>query len=181
MNIEEEFDIFYVDMNRLEEQAAEHTFMFIQHSKDLKDARQDLAQAKSELDLVDADIGHWVVKNPTKYKLPEKTNKEMVLRVILRHPKHKRALVTFQDAQEKVNTLQIYVAAYEHRKRMISEAVELFGKLYFAKPYIASSDTREVVNQLEKRKIRKESKPSSKAKHLKKQRTKRMKRERDST
>ena len=158
MNKEEEFDLYYVDMNRLEEQAAEHTFMFIQHSKDLKDAREELAQAKAELDLADADIGHWVVKNPKKYKLPEKINAAMIQRVILRHPKHKRALEVFQKAQEKINTLQIYVAAYEHRKRMISIGADLYHDQYFAKPYTASSEIKEVVEQLEKRRIRTKSK-----------------------
>ena len=164
MNKEEEFDLYYVDMNRLEEQAAEHSFMFIQHSKDLKDAREELAQAKAELDLADADIGHWVVKNPKKYKLPEKINAAMIQRVILRHPKHKRALEVFQKAQEKVNTLQIYVAAYEHRKRMISIGADLYHDQYFAKPYIASSEIKEVAEQLEKKEIRSRTKSHTKEK-----------------
>lgn len=168
MNTEEEFDIFYIDMNRLEEQAAEHTFLFIQHSKDLKDAREELTQAKSELDLIKADIGHWVVKDPKKYKLPEKINAAMIERVILRHPKQKAALAVFQTAQEKVNTLQIYVAAYEHRKRMISKAVDLHGQQYFAKPYTPTSEIKEVVEQLAKQKIRRKSKPSQTSKSKKK-------------
>jgi len=162
MNIEEEFDIFYIDMNRLEEQAAEHSFLFIQHSKDLKDAKTDMAQAKSELDLIQADIGHWVIKNPKKYNLPEKINADMIKRVILRHKKQKAALVIFLEKQELVNTLKIYVAAYEHRKGMISEAVKLHGQQYFAKPYIASSEIKEVVDMLEKKRLRKPKKKAGK-------------------
>ena len=167
---EEEFDVFYVDMNRLEEQCAEHSFLFIQHSKDLRDARADMAQAKSELDLIKADIGHWVIRNPKKYHLPEKTNAAMIERVILRHKKHKRALAIFQEKQELVNTLQIYVAAYEHKKRMISKAVELHGQQYFARPYIATSEIKEVIEQLEKRKIRSGTKSNTKKKGLGKKR-----------
>ncbi len=160
MNTKEEFDIYFIDMNRLEEQAAEHTFLLIQHGKDLKDAKEELAQAKAVLELADADIGHWVVKNPKKYNLPEKINAAMITRVILRHKKHKKTLKVFQEAQEKVNTLTIYVNAYDHRKRMISEAVKLHGDQYFAKPYIATSEIKEIVEQLEKRKIRAKTKPS---------------------
>lgn len=158
MNTEEEFDIFYIDMNRVEEQAAEHAFLFIQHSKDLKDARTEMSQKKSELDLIKADIGHWVIKNPKKYGLPEKTNADMIKRVILKHPKQKAALAIFLEAQELVNTLQIYVTAYEHRKRMISEATQLYHDQYFAKPYVASSEIREVIEQLEKKRIRSKTK-----------------------
>jgi len=175
MNTEEEFNIFYVDMNRLEEQAAEHTFLFIQHSKDLNDAQQDLAQASSELDLIDADIGHWVVKNPKKYGLPEKINADMIKRIILRHPKHKRGLENLQKIQKNVNALKIYVAAYEHRKRMISKAIEAHGQQYFAKPYVATSEIKEVIEQLEKRRIRTKSKP----KNLSKEKRHGKKRERD--
>jgi len=162
MNIDEEFDIFYIDMNRLEEQIAEHSFLFIQHSKDLKDARADAAQAKSELDLVKANIGHWVIKNPKKYGLPEKINAAMIERVILKHSKQKKALTIYLEKLELVNTLQIYVAAYEHRKRMLSKAVELHGQQYFAKPYVASSEIKEVVDMLEKRRLRKPKKKAGK-------------------
>ena len=162
MNIDEEFDIFYIDMNKLEEQAAEHSFLFIQHSKDLKDARADMAQAKAELDLIKADIGHWVVKNPKKYNLPEKINAAMIERVILRHKKQKPALEKFLEKQELVNTLQIYVAAYEHRKRMLSEAVALHGQQYFAKPYVATSEIKEVVDMLEKKRLRNPKKKAGK-------------------
>jgi len=170
MNTEEEFDIFYVDMNRLEEQAAEHSFLFIQHSKDLKDAKTEMAQAKSELDLIKADIGHWVIKNPKKYGLPEKTNADMIKRVILKHPKQKVALAVFLEKQELVNTLQIYVFAYEHRKRMISEAISLHGQQYFAKPYVATSEIKEVVEQLEKKRIRLQTKIDPKKKRVGKKR-----------
>ncbi len=172
MKTEEEFDIFYIDMNRLEEQAAEHTFLLIQHSKDLKNAKTEMARIKSELDLIKADIGHWVVKNPKKYSLPEKINAAMIERVILKHPKQKKALAKFLEAQELVNTLQIYVSAYEHRKRMVSEAVQLHHDQYFAKPYIATSEIKEVVEQLEKKRIRSLSKSnSSKSNDSKKKRT----------
>jgi hypothetical protein len=157
MKTEEEFDLYYIDMNRLEEQTAEHAFMFVQHSKELKKAKEQLSQAKSELELTDADIGHWATKNPKKYKLPAKPTGPMISRAILRHPKHKRALEKYQKAQELVNSLQIYVNAYEHRKRMISEAVKLFEDQYFAKPYIASSEIKEVSEQLEKKRIRSKS------------------------
>lgn len=160
MNKEEEFDIFYVDMNRLEEQAAEHTFLFVQHSKDLKDAQEELNQIEAEIDLIKADIGHWVVKNPKKYKLPEKINAVMIERVILRHPKYKKELPRLYKAQKRVNTLKVYVAAYEHRKRMISKAADMYHDQYFAKPYIPSSEMREVVEQLEKQRIRRKSKPT---------------------
>ena len=164
MNTEEEFDIFYIDMNKLEEQAAEHTFLLVQHSKDLKDAKTEMAQIKSELDLIKADIGHWVVKNPKKYGLPEKLNADMIKRVITKHSKQKKALASFLESQELVNTLQIYVAAYEHRKRMISEATQLHHDQYFAKPYIASSEIKEVVEQLEKKRIRSKTKSNPKKK-----------------
>jgi len=99
----------------------------------------------------------------------------MIKRIILRHPKHKRGLENLQKIQKNVNALKIYVAAYEHRKRMISKAIEAHGQQYFAKPYVATSEIKEVIEQLEKRRIRTKSKP----KNLSKEKRHGKKRERD--
>ena len=154
MKTEEEFDIFYIDMNRLEEQAAEHAFLYVQYCKSLKDAKQELSQEKAIFDLVVAELSLKIGRNPKKYRLLEKPTSAMITNKILTRSKYKDALKVYQSIQDLVSTFQIYVNAFEHRKKMISEAVNLHGQQYFAKPYIATSEIKEVVDMLEKKRLR---------------------------
>ena len=151
---EEEFDLFYIDMNRLEEQVAEHSFLFVQYNKELKRLKTKVAKAKANLDLVHAEITISIVKDPEKYKLPAKPTATLVSCRVLKHSKYKEALNIYHEVIEECDMMQVYVNAYDHRKRMLEEAVKLHGQSYFATPYIASSDIKEVVDQLRKRKIR---------------------------
>jgi len=158
MKTEEEFDVFYIDLNKLEEQVAEHTFLFVHYSKELKDAKESQAQTKANLDLVSAELSLEIGKNPNIYNLKDKPTAAMVSNTVLTQPEYKKALRIYLNAQDLVNTLQIYVGAFEHRKRMLSEAVTLHGQTYFARPYVASSEIKEVVEQLEKQAARSKTK-----------------------
>lgn len=151
MSKEEEFDIFYVDMNRLEEQAAEHSYLYIQFCKDLKDAKQDAVRLKAKLGLVSAELALRIGRKPAKYNLDDKPTKQQVADTVLTRPKYKAALKEYEEAQDLVAALQIYVNGFDHRKRMISKAVDLHGQAYFSRPHVSSSQIREVVEQLEKR------------------------------
>ena len=144
MKTEEEFDVFYIDLNKLEEQVAEHSFLFVHYSKLLKDAREDLSQEKAALDLVSAELSLEIGRNPGDYDLKDKPTAAMISNTVLTRNTYQKAFQVYSAAQDLVSTLQIYVAAFEHRKRMLSEAVTLHGQTYFSTPYIASSEVKEV-------------------------------------
>ncbi len=154
MKTEEAFEVFYIDLNKLEEQVSEHSFLFVHYSKLLKDAREDLGQEKAKLDLVSAELSLEIGRDPGHYILKDKPTAAMVSNTVLTIPKYQEALDCYNIAQDLVSTLQIYVAAFEHRKRMLSEAVTLHGQTYFATPYVASSEVKEVVGQLAKKAAR---------------------------
>ena len=154
MKEEEEFDIFYVDLNRLEEQIAEHSFLYVYYCKELKNAKIDLSREKAKLDLISAEESLRIIRKPERYKLPAKPTAAMVSNTLKTRPKYKDALKEFNEAENLVSTLQIYVNGFEHRKRMLSEAVNLHGQAYFAKPYVSSSDVEKIVEQLQKKKAR---------------------------
>ncbi|GAI19690.1 unnamed protein product, partial [marine sediment metagenome] len=122
MNIDEEFDIFYVDLNKLEEQIAEHSFLFVQYSKELKKTQRETQQKKADLDLVKAELSLKIIKNPKKYNLQDKPTAPMVSSMVLKRSKYKAALKAYFDAQELTDSFQVYVNAFEHRKRMLEEA-----------------------------------------------------------
>lgn len=164
MKTEEEFDIFYIDLNRLEEQCAEHSFLYVHYCKELKDAKSDLSQEKAKLDLVSAEESLRIGRKPERYDLPAKPSLPMIANTLKTRKKYQEALKEYDKAQDLVSTLQIYVNAFEHRKRMLSEAVTLHGQAYFATPHVASSNIKEIVEQLQKHSARSKVKISGKKK-----------------
>ncbi len=162
MKIEEVFDLFYIDLNRLEQQVSEHSFLFVYYCKELKEAKCILSQEKSKLDLIDAEESLRISRKPERYDLPNKPTGAMISNKVLTRSKHTEALKEFNIAQDLVSALQIDVNAFEHRKRLLSEAVKLHGQAYFANPYVASSDIKEVVEQLQKQKIRRKARKGKK-------------------
>jgi len=160
MKTEEEFEVFYIDLNKLEEQVAEHSFLFVHYSKLLKDAREDSNQEKAKLDLVSAELSLEIGRDPGHYSLKDKPTAIMVSNTVLTIPKYQKALDDYNIAQDLVNTLKIYVAAFEHRKSSLQEAVKLHGQTYFSIPYVASSEVKEVVEQLTKKAARTKKKKS---------------------
>jgi len=162
MKTEEEFDVFYIDLNKLEEQVAEHSFLFVHYSKLLKNAKEDLSQEKAKLDLVFAELSLEIGRNPGDYDLKDKPTAVMVSNTVLTRNTYQKAFQVYSTAQDLVATLQIYVAAFEHRKRMLSEAVTLHGQTYFSTPYVASSEVKEVVEQLTRKAARTKKKSKRK-------------------
>ena len=164
MKTEEEFEIFYIDLNRMEEQVAEHSFLYVHFCKELKDARSVLSQEKSKFDLVAAEESLRIGRKPARYNLPDKPTASMISNTLKTRAKYQEALKEYNAAEDLVSTLQIYVNAFEHRKRMLTQAVKLHGESYFATPYVASSNIKEVVEQLQKRAARSKVKISGKKK-----------------
>ena len=162
MKTEEEFDIFYIDLNRLEQQVAEHSFLYVYYCKELKGARSVQNREKAKLDLVAAEESLRIGRKPKRYELPDKPTTTMISNTLRTRPKYQEALKEYESAQDLLSTLQIYVNAFEHRKRALTEAVKLHGQSYFATPYVASSDIKEVVDQLQKKAIRQKGKNKKK-------------------
>jgi len=164
MKTEEEFDIFYIDLNRLEEQVAEHSFLYVHYCKELKDAKRVLSQEKAKLELAAAEESLRIGRKPDRYDLPAKPTATQISHKLLTRSKYQAAQKEYNEAQDLVSALQIYVNAFEHRKRALSEAVKLHGQAYFAIPHVASSDIKEVIEQLQKKAARSKTKISPKKK-----------------
>ena len=155
-------DVFYIDLNNLEEECANHPILFIKYSNMLCKARQKQEEEKAVLDLTYCEIDIAIRKNPGKYDLPDKTTEAMIKNTIPLKKKYKEAFAKYMKAKEKTDTLQIYVNAFEHRKKMISNAVQLQHDQYFAKPYTPSGQHKEAIEYIEKQQARNKKKRDSK-------------------
>ena len=142
------FDVFDIDMNHLEEECADQPLLFIYYSQKLKKAKKAMSAEKTDMEIEMAEIDLLIRQNPTKYKLPDKLTEKMITNAIIRQKRYKKAYKRYLKAKDKVDALTIYVNALEHRRRMLSDLVQLHGQQYFSKPFTKST-SRKLIAKIE--------------------------------
>lgn len=129
-----EFCMTEVDILNLEKECALQPRMVFKYVKMLNDTNTDIAQAKSDMALTDAEIGESIRANPSDFNLPEKVTVSAAEATILLQPEHKEALVKLQILQKRWGILNAAVKALDHKKSMLEQEVKLHGQSYFATP-----------------------------------------------
>lgn len=133
-----------IDKYRLDEELAKQASLALKFGDKLAEAQREVDRCESVLELVEAEVGLDIRRNPTKYNAKKGTDKETEALVIT----DKRV----QDAKEKLHDAKQLAAAYkarvtacEHRKKALDGLVYLHGQTYFsgipgAKKYKGDSD-----------------------------------------
>jgi len=99
----------------------------------LADAQLELDEAKSNLSVAQAECDREVRENPADHGLAKVTEASVATAVTV-DPFVKKAVEKVNKAKHKVNVLQAAVDGLEHRKRALTQLVELHGQDYFATP-----------------------------------------------
>ncbi len=129
-----EFCMTEVDILNLEKECAIQPRMVFKYVRMLNDTNMDIAQAKSDMALTDAEIGECIRADPSDYNLPEKVTVSAAEATILLQPEHKEALLKLLVLQKRKGILDAAVKALDHKKSMLEQEVKLHGQNYFATP-----------------------------------------------
>ena len=97
------------------------------------DAQLELDTAKANLSVAEAEADRDIRECPSDYGI-EKLSEARVSATVTLHPAVKVATKKLNEARHKVNVLQAAVDGLEHRKRALTQLVELHGQDYFAAP-----------------------------------------------
>lgn len=97
------------------------------------EAQREYDAAKTELDLVAAELDLLIRKNPAKYGLVKVTDKAIEAKIPTM-PRHKEAQQRVQDARYELDVAKVAVTAMEHKKRALEKLVDLFLSEYYAEP-----------------------------------------------
>lgn len=132
-----------IDIHQLEREWAGQPDLYKQYADELADARTQLDELESKLDVVKAQLDRDIRDRPSYYGLPEtKTTEGAIKACVLDHKKHKAAVVAVQDARHRVNILQGAVVALDHRKKALEKLVDLWMGGYYSTPRV-KGETRE--------------------------------------
>lgn len=99
----------------------------------LADAQLELDNAKASLSVAEAEADRDIRECPADYGI-DKLSEARVSATVTLHPSVKVAVKKLNEARHKVNVLQAAVDGLEHRKRALTQLVELHGQDYFATP-----------------------------------------------
>lgn len=120
-------------------------------------------EAKTNLELVKAQIDSKVRSDPQEYGVAEgKMSESAIKSAVLQHKRVKKYTKRYIKALKNEKTLKKAENAFNHRKKMLESLVHLNVQLHFAEPKIPTttkeqiyqSDRREVLHKMKRRKIK---------------------------
>lgn len=135
--------ILDIDKFRLSDEWTQQPRLCFEWGEKLANARADLEYAKSNLDIVDADLDAAIRRDPAEYDL-EKVTEAAVKSLVANDTKHIKAVHDVIDSGKRVGVLSAAVNSIDHRKRALEKLVDLLLADQYAKP-IASEGAREHV------------------------------------
>jgi len=141
-----------IDRDALDREWDEQSCLYFRYAMMLADARQELDTAKTELDLVQAELDQSIRADPEAFDIAKLTE-GAVKAAILIQKEYKKAAKQLADAKHLVDVLGAAVGALDHRKSALSKLVELWICNYFSEPR-TSGVSQEHVDHLKKKMMR---------------------------
>lgn len=171
-----DFDIFEIDLSRLDEEWINQPKMYFEYSEELTAAKEEAARCIARLDVanddrraVRADLDIRIRKNPDKYLKNIKPTETAITNRIIIHPKYSKAKRHVYEVNEalikankKVSTFYSAVNAINHRKAALERCVSLHGQNYFSKPQAKDEASSNAVNDIKKKAARKKKRSRKK-------------------
>lgn len=122
-----------IDELRLDEEWIRQPGLYFKYANRLADARTEMDNAKTRLDVVAAEVETKVRRKPVKYGIEaERVTEAMINSAVIRDPLYQDHSGKLIDAQHKVRVLEASVTAIEHRRSALTRLVELKQMDYFS-------------------------------------------------
>jgi hypothetical protein len=138
----------HIDLDNLELEWLSHPNKVELVSREIADAKLNLAELESEQEVVESRIKLKIRDNPEKYGLKSSANEPVKERMVL-FKSYKRIIRKINEAKHIVNLLQGAMNTLEHRKKALEDLVTLQGRSYFATPRMEEDAPRRVKQKFE--------------------------------
>jgi len=149
-----ERDFFKIDEHDLVREWVEQPELFYKYARRLADARLELSQRETAVDVAKADADNLIRERPKKFGLPEKPTEAAIKAAIINMPSYTQAMKFLHEAAHAVALLDAAVKTLDHRKRALENLVDLHGQNYFASPRDKSGKAGDMVSRRANRPLR---------------------------
>jgi len=143
--------VLEINQLRLDEEWVNQPKLYLEYAAKLADARRDLDLSKSELELTVAELDADIRADPEGHDIGEKVTENAIKNCIPTLKRYQVANNALIDAKHKVDVLQAFVNALDHRKRALENLVDLHGQSYFAEPRARKEEDREAMTEAKDR------------------------------
>lgn len=145
-----DYDVFELDKHHLDDEWENQPKLYYEAAMKLVDARALFEKAKAARDLIEAELDHSIRVSPEEFSL-EKLTESVVAKTILRQISYHDANNEVLAAKKRMEELNAFVDALEHRKKALESLVYLHGQAYFAEPRLSHKQEKAISEkQMEK-------------------------------
>lgn len=145
-----------IDQDSLDEEWMGQSKLYYSHAAQLAEARFQWAEAKTELEVLEAELGSKVREDPGEFGLDKITEKG-VESAVLQTREYQKAVTKVNRKKYEVDVLEAAVTALEHRKRALEGLVTLYGLNYWSEPRVKGL-AKEEFDDLKKKTVRRRGK-----------------------
>lgn len=145
-----------IDPNNLAEECAAQPGMTRAAGVREADARHARDQAKSRLDVVEAEIAHEVRKDPEKFGIEGSPTIPEVKSAVVRDRRYQTAVAELNGAERELQLAGADVRAHTDRRKMIERLVELLQLDYFSErePRVSDPAVRDAATRTRRKAVR---------------------------
>lgn len=122
-----------IDIHQLHLDWCHQPKLLYEHAMKLADARMRHAEAKVELELIEAETDAEIRKRPFAYDL-EKVTEAVVRNTVIQQKNVKEAQAALIAAKHAVDVLEAAVSALDHKKKALENMVQLRLNELYAEP-----------------------------------------------
>lgn len=160
MDAEQE-SIVEINEHALDRECYRQPRLVMDYGLQLAEAKLDYAESKAKVDTVYAQLELNIRSEPEAYDLVKPTEAAIKATIQVHEEYQKIVKRNFRD-KFRVDQLTAIMQALEHRKSALESAIKLHGQNYFSQPRLTDEDSRETMNEMNKKTVRSRSKKSVK-------------------
>jgi len=143
---------FQIDVDNLDKEWTAQPSLYSKYAKATADARREMDEAKTKLDVTKAEVAVLARREPEKFGL-SKITEASLSQIVECNLRVKGAMEEVMESRHHYEVLQAAVGAMDHKKKALESLVSLFLADYFSQPR-AKGATKEKVEDMEKQSVR---------------------------
>lgn len=135
-----------IDEGLLDKEWLKQPKLFMRYAIQLAEVKLEFAEAKANLELVQAELEHRIREDPETYGI-KKVTEGSIHSALVMQKRYKQAVSEMNLAKHRVDLTQAVVDALDHRKRALENLVTLHGQNYFSTPRVKGGVVDEQIKQ----------------------------------
>ena len=149
--------IMDIDRNRLDDEWCNQPKLFNAWQKKYAKAKLELDNAKTELEIIEAELTLLVKRDPIKYGLPENAAAGQIASAVKQTKRWQVWSRKINQLQYKVQLLSGTLKSLDQRRAGLERLVQLHGQDYFSVPKARTPEAKGAVDEMVAAKARKKT------------------------